>query len=70
MSSLQAEKERLQASLAQERRELELALADLKSTVKTTAGRKLDPRERIADSPYRWLVVGFAIGVWLARPRR
>jgi hypothetical protein len=65
VSSFAAERERLQASIDRERRELEVALVELQRA----AERKLDPRERIARSPYRWLAAAFLIGVWLGRPR-
>lgn len=66
MSSFQAERERLQASIHRERRELEDALAELQRT----AGRKLDPRERVAHNPYPWLAMAFLLGVWIGGPRR
>jgi hypothetical protein len=61
--SLEEKKEALRESVERGEQELRLAVDELT----TAAQSRLDLGEKIADSPWPWLVGGFALGFWLSR---
>lgn len=61
--SLEEKKEALRESVERNELELKLAVDDLAAAAQST----LDLGERIAQSPWPWILGGFAFGLWLAR---
>lgn len=61
--SLEEKKEALRESVDRGEQELRLAVDELT----TAAQSRLDFKERIAESPWLWLIGGFAVGFWLSR---
>lgn len=61
--SLEEKKEALRESVERNELELRLAVDELAAAAQST----LDLGGRIAQSPWPWILGGFAFGLWLSR---